>query len=72
MDVSIKILEQELKWIRENRDACPQSDEFYEGYKEGTQASMNLLRMAKQNSVFLPQPTKSAPVVEENEGKSGS
>lgn len=48
MDSAIKILEQEYKWVEENRELCPHGDEYYDGYKEGVKNSLGLLKMAKQ------------------------
>lgn len=47
MKVAINILEQQCKWVYNNRDECPHSDEYYEGYKEGTKNCLDLLKQAE-------------------------
>jgi len=51
MDSAIDILEEQFKWIRNNRAICQQfgeqSDVYYEGYKEGTKNCLDLLKQAK-------------------------
>jgi len=46
MKSAIDILKQQFEWVSNNRDECPQSDEYYDGYKEGTKNCLDILRSA--------------------------
>ena len=46
MKIAINILKQEHDWVSKNRDTCPHSDEYYEGYKEAIKHNIGLLEIA--------------------------
>ncbi len=46
MKTAINILEQQYRWVFGNKDVCPHSDDYYEGYKEATFNCLTLLRVA--------------------------
>ena len=48
MKGAIDILEQQFEWVCNNKDVCPQSDEYYDGYKEATRHCIDLLKQTEK------------------------
>jgi hypothetical protein len=48
MKIAISVLKQELAYVKANRDKCPHSDDYFEGWVESLKASIYILSLTKE------------------------